>query len=141
MPKNLQKVDEMLSLIQNRLDMLENRKNNRFRTLARAKIPGILGDESLLKDLSVTGCCVECTSIIDVQPNTQYKLEIVPEGASGIGSFELSVETKWIRSGGYSSEVGFGIIASPKGKTFQRYGDYLTWRSSVPNAAGSTAAV
>jgi hypothetical protein len=120
--------------------MLESRKNNRYRTLARAKITGILGEESLLKDLSVTGCCVEYTAYIDVQLNTQYKLEIIPEGASGIGSFELSVEAKWIRTGAYSSEVGFRIIASPKGKTFQRYVDYLAWRSSVSSAAGNSAA-
>jgi hypothetical protein len=117
--------------------MLENRKNSRYRTFARVKIPGVLGEESLLKDLSVTGCCVESTSYADIQPGIRYKLVIMPESASKIGDFELSVESKWIRSGGYSCEIGFSILESPKGKLFQRYVDYLTWRSSV-NAVNST---
>jgi hypothetical protein len=121
--------------------MLENRKNNRYRTLARVKIPGILGGESLLKDLSVTGCCVESTSYADIKPNTRYKLEIIPESVAKIGGFELSVESIWIRSGGYSCEIGFSILESPKGKLFQRYVDYLAWRSSTANTVNSNTAV
>jgi hypothetical protein len=119
--------------------MLENRKNHRYRTLARARISGILEGENLLKDLSVTGCCVECTAYADIKPDTKYLMEIIPEGAAKIGNFELEVETMWIRSGGYSGEIGFNIIASPRGKLFQRYVDYLTWRSSSGKADGSNA--
>ncbi|GHV53848.1 hypothetical protein AGMMS49579_13360 [Spirochaetia bacterium] len=109
----------------------DGRKNIRYRTLAKVRIHGILGEESLLKDLSVTGCCVECTSLADIQPNNQYKLEIIPERAAKIGKFELEVEVKWVRSGADSSEVGFSITASPKGKLFQRYVDYLSWRAET----------
>jgi hypothetical protein len=111
--------------------MQENRKNRRYQTFARARIPGVLEGETLLKDLSVTGCCVECTAQSDIKPDTQYRLEILPEGASNIGGFEIFVESRWIRAGSYSSEVGFNIIASPKGKLFQRYVDYLDWRHST----------
>ncbi|MDR2477720.1 MAG: PilZ domain-containing protein [Treponema sp.] len=110
--------------------MPDNRKNPRYRTLARARIPGILEGDNLLKDLSITGCCVECTIVADLHPGKEYQLEVEPEGVSGIGNFLLSVEQKWVHSGGYSTEVGFGIVASPKGKQFQRYVDYLTYRSS-----------
>jgi hypothetical protein len=109
----------------------ESRKNIRYRTLAKVRIHGILGEESLLKDLSVTGCCVECTSLADIQPNSQYKLEIIPEKAAKIGKFELEVEVKWLRSGADSGEVGFAITASPRGKLFQRYVDYLSWRAET----------
>jgi hypothetical protein len=109
----------------------ENRKNPRYRTLAQARIPDVLEGESLLKDLSITGCCVECTVFVDVTPNARYQLEIEPESAANIGSFQLAVEVKWIRSGDYSSEVGFNIVASPRGKLFQRYVDYLAYRSSL----------
>jgi hypothetical protein len=117
--------------------MLENRKSRRYRTFAHAKIPGILGDECLLKDLSVTGCRVEATSYVDIKVNTSYKLKIIPESVSGIGEFELSVESKWIRTSGYSCEIGFSILKSPKGKPFQRYVDYLTWRPLSKNTANS----
>jgi hypothetical protein len=111
--------------------MLDNRKSQRYRTLAHARISGILEGDNLLKDLSVTGCCVECTSCADIKPDTTYQMEIIPESASRIGNFELTVETKWIRGGDYSSDVGFSIVASPKGKLFQRYVDYLGYRSSL----------
>ncbi|MDR1286626.1 MAG: PilZ domain-containing protein [Treponema sp.] len=121
--------------------MQENRKNNRYHTLARVKIPGVLGEESLLKDLSVTGCCIESTSYADISPNTRYKLEVMPESAAAIGDFELVVESIWIRSGGYSCEVGFSILESPKGKLFQRYVDYLAWRSSAADTAVSDTTI
>ncbi|MDR1318450.1 MAG: PilZ domain-containing protein [Treponema sp.] len=95
------------------------------------RIPGVLEGESLLKDLSITGCCVECTVFVDIKPNVHYQLEIEPESAANIGNFQLVVESKWIRSGNYSSEIGFNIVASPKGKLFQRYVDYLEYRASL----------
>jgi hypothetical protein len=57
-------------------------------------------------------------------------MNILPEENSGIGSFELVVECKWIHTADYSCDIGFVIIKSPKGKTFQRYVDYLSWRSA-----------
>jgi hypothetical protein len=110
--------------------MTDNRKSQRFQTLAHARIPGTLEGDNLLKDLSVTGCCVECTSCADIKQDARYQLEVIPESASRIGSFELTVQTKWIRAGSYSSDVGFSIVASPRGKLFQRYVDYLGYRSS-----------
>jgi hypothetical protein len=111
--------------------MLENRINPRYRTLARAHISAVLEGDNLIKDLSITGCCVECTAYADIKPNVQYQLEVEPESTAKIGNFSLLVETKWIRTGDYSSEVGFNIVASPKGKSFQRYVDYLAYRSAV----------
>ena len=109
--------------------VFENRKNRRYKTLAHVKIPHVLEGENLLKDISITGCCVESTAYSGIIPETQYLMDIQPESASKIRGFQLSVETKWIRSTGYTGEVGFRIIASPKGRQFQRYVDYLAYRS------------
>jgi hypothetical protein len=114
-----------------RIYMLDKRKNHRYRTLAHARIRGVLEGENLLRDLSVTGCCVESTTHADLNPAAQYQIEIIPENEAHIGSFELTVQIKWIRSGGYASEMGFVIIASPRGKLFQRYVDYLGYRASL----------
>ena len=118
--------------------MGESRKNLRYRTLAHARIEGISGGETLLKDLSITGCCVESTTYVEIKVNTRYKIEIMPEAASNIGDFELLVESKWFRTVGYSCEIGFAILESPKGRLFQRYVDYLSWRSEAGNSSGST---
>jgi hypothetical protein len=118
--------------------MIENRKNPRYRTLARAKISSVGGKsashganegETLLKDLSITGCCVECTVYPDVKTGEKYTIDIIPETAAGLGHFTLVAESKWIHLMGYSCEIGFSVLESPKGKEFQRYVDYLAWRA------------
>ena len=108
--------------------MLEARKSVRYQTLAHVEISKVSGGEGLLKNISITGCCVECTGKVDIQPAAEYQLVIKPEKESHIGSFELEVDCKWVRNDGHGTELGFGIIASPKGKQFQYYVDYLAYR-------------
>jgi hypothetical protein len=118
--------------------MVENRKNFRYQTLAKARIEGVTEAEVLLKDISITGCCIESTVFLNIKKNSQYKIEIIPETAARIGSFELLTEPKWVRPAGYSCEAGFFILESPKGRSFQRYVDYLSWRASMGQSAGSS---
>jgi hypothetical protein len=106
----------------------EHRSHARHRSFARVKFRGHVGEENLLKDISVTGCRVECSSLANMQLNTPYILEVIPESGAKIGHFELEAMTVWIHPAGYSGDVGFQITASPKGKLFQRYVDYLSWR-------------
>ncbi|MDR0568626.1 MAG: PilZ domain-containing protein [Spirochaetaceae bacterium] len=110
--------------------MQEKRKSIRYRTRAKASIPGVLENDALLKDISVTGCCIECTIRAHIKPDTQYTLQITPEPDSQIGTFDLLAQSRWIRSETDSCEIGFMILESPKGKQFQRYVDYLSYRAS-----------
>ena len=109
----------------------ENRRSPRYRSLAHARISGVSGGEGLLKNISITGCCMECTGKLNIQALSQYKLAIKPEKESRIGTFELTVECKWVRDSGQGTELGFVIIASPKGKQFQFYVDYLAYRHNI----------
>ena len=114
--------------------MIEQRKQTRYQTEAKALIEGIGEGETLLKDISITGCRVECSNIGPIDLNTRYKMEIMPENAAKIGAFNLVTESKWMRIGSNSYEIGFLIIESPKGKLFPRYVDYLSWRYSQGNS-------
>jgi len=93
-------------------------------------MPKVPGGDGLLKNISITGCCVECAGKVDIQLTAQYHLVIKPEKESHIGAFDLTVDCKWVRDDGHGTELGFGIIASPKGKQFQFYVDYLAYRHS-----------
>jgi hypothetical protein len=108
----------------------EHRSHTRYRSFARVKFRDQIGKENLLKNLSILGCCVECTSLADIHLDAPYTLELIPEAAAGIGHFTLEVKAVWIQPAGYSGDVGFVITASPKGKLFQRYVDYLSWRDA-----------
>ena len=116
--------------------MNEQRKNVRFQTLAKASIKEANEGEILLKDISVLGCRVECTTRAGIELKKHYKLEVIPESVSKVLSFDLLVETMWIRTGNYACEIGFAIVESPKGKSFQRYVDYLSWRFSLGDSMG-----
>jgi hypothetical protein len=109
---------------------VNHRSHTRYHTYAKVKIRGIMEHHSLLKDISVTGCRVECTSLADIQVDSPYTLEVIPELGSKIGRFELEVKAVWISTAGYSGDVGFVITASPKGRLFQRYVDYLSWKGN-----------
>jgi hypothetical protein len=109
----------------------EKRKSHRYPSIACARIPKAFSGDALLKNLSITGCCIECTMHTDIKQGSINKIIIYPEENSKIGKFELSVECKWIYPGSYSCAVGFAVVKSPRGKTFQRYVDYLSWQSST----------
>ncbi|MDR0375614.1 MAG: PilZ domain-containing protein [Treponema sp.] len=111
--------------------MSEQRKHARYRTIARARLPGVFEGDALLKDLNVTGCRVEATVFIELTEGATYTIEVIPETISKIGKFEFLGEARWIKTSGDSYEAGFMITASPSKKEFQRYVDYLAWRSSV----------
>jgi hypothetical protein len=108
-----------------------SRISQRYGTIAHARISGVLEGENLVKNLSITGCCLECTALCDIKQNEKYDIVIHPETAAGVGEFEIQAECRWIRAGDYSCEIGFQITASPKGRNFQRYVDYLAFHSDL----------
>jgi len=112
--------------------MLENRKSPRFSAMSHAKIPGIMDGNNLLMDISITGCRVKCKSTPNVKNGSKYQIDIDPEKVSHISSFQLQVECKWIQTIGGLTELGFNILASPKGKQFQNYVDFLEYISRHP---------
>ena len=105
--------------------MLEKRKNPRYGSMSHVKIPGILEGKNLLKDISITGCRVACKSALNIKTGEEYQIEIEPERALHISKFQFQAECKWIQSIGDTTELGFDIISSPKGKQFQNYVDFL----------------
>jgi hypothetical protein len=112
------------------LIMKEQRKHPRYKTIAQARVPALFEEDFLLKDISITGCCIECTMQVEVRPGTKYAIMIEPETRSQIEPFELIGEYRWDCSLSDARIIGFFIAESPKNKHFQRYVDYLAYHSS-----------
>jgi len=111
--------------------MLFPRKNPRYNSMDNAQITISPKCKFLIKNLSITGCCLECKSgFDDIKINKKYKINVKPEHKSHIHKFDIEVECKWIRNIADSSEMGFEIYSFPKGKNFQNYVDYLAFRSN-----------
>ena len=94
-------------------------------------MPQVFTGEALLKDISITGCRVECSMHVDIHENSEFSITIHPEDNADINSFDLLVECKWIHSGSYSCDIGFDIKKSPGKRDFERYVDYLSWRNKI----------
>jgi len=110
--------------------MAEQRKNSRFLTSAKVIIKEFGKEEFQLKDLSITGCRLEYPIDTEISLDKRFSLEIIPETEAKIKPFSIDVESKWVRVSSNSCEAGFMITESPKGKQFQNYVDYLSWRYS-----------
>ena len=113
------------------LKNVESRKNRRYPSIAKVQIPSAFTGEALLKDISITGCRIECTMHVDIHENSEYSITICPEDNAGIGNFDILADCKWINSGSYSCDIGFCVKKSPGKRDFERYVDYLSWRSST----------
>ncbi len=109
--------------------MRENRKSPRYATIAHATVNGLAVGDAVLRDLSITGCRLEFSAAVALTEGSRYKIVVQPEAVAQVEDFELEVESRWSRTDYDSFEVGFFILASPKGKAFLRYVDYLAWRS------------
>jgi hypothetical protein len=114
------------------LNMFENRKSPRFTSLAQARIAGLPEGEALIKDLSITGCRLEFSAAVAFEENKNYRIKVFPETNAKVEDFELEAQPRWSHAGYDSFEIGFAILHSPKGKAFQRYVDYLTFRLGSP---------
>jgi len=110
--------------------MMEKRKNSRFNTIAKVTIKEFGKEEFQLKDLSITGCRIEYPLDVEILLDMRFSLKIIPEKEAKIHTFSITAEARWIRVSSNSCEAGFMITASPKGKQFQNYVDYLSWRFS-----------
>jgi hypothetical protein len=108
----------------------EKRRDTRFLTIAKVVIKEFGKEVFQLKDLSITGCRLEYPIDTEISMDKQFSLEIIPEKEAKIKPFTITAESKWIRVSSNSCEAGFMIIESPKGKQFQNYVDYLSWRYS-----------
>lgn len=114
--------------------MVEQRKNTRYKTSATVIIQGAGKEKALLKDISITGCRVELAGGGALDLHKLYKMKVIPEDAAEIDSFFLTVECKRAGTEADSSGFGFTIVKSPRGKQFQRYVDYLSWRYAQGNS-------
>ena len=112
--------------------MKENRLNPRFKSIGRAYIPGILEKETLLKNLSITGGCLQCSENTDkVIIGDICTIEITAKSFFKNIKFSIKAECKWIQKTGRFNEIGFKITGSPTGISLKNYIDFITSHSTL----------
>lgn len=112
--------------------MNENRINPRFKTIGQAYIAGIIDKGLLLKNISITGCCLKSTVKTDkIKIGENYTIKIKSRNFFKNYEFDIKAECKWLRKASAYGEIGFNITVSPTGKNFQNYVDFITAHSTL----------
>jgi len=112
--------------------MSENRINPRYKTLGKARIPGIIEKDLDLINISITGICLKCGEGIDkLKIGGKYTVIVKSKSFFKTYDFEVKTECKWLRARKPVSEIGLSITASPKGRNFQTYVDFITSHTTL----------
>ncbi|MDR2607973.1 MAG: PilZ domain-containing protein [Treponema sp.] len=79
---------------------------------------------ALLKNISVTGFCMQSKTYANLIPGEKYIMHIFPEKSAGLKVIEAEVEVRWVRSEVSRFDVGL-LIAKSSGRDMEKYIDYL----------------
>ncbi|MDR0635745.1 MAG: PilZ domain-containing protein [Treponema sp.] len=106
---------------------IENRRYKRYSSMALVRINEFEG-EALLKDISIHGFCLESRTYVDLTPKEHYTIQIIPETDTGIASFTLAVELRWIHRARGLFLAGFALDSHSMDGSMQQYIDRLKAR-------------
>ncbi|MDR3200699.1 MAG: PilZ domain-containing protein [Spirochaetales bacterium] len=102
----------------------------RYNSLAAVRINGFEG-MALLKNISMSGFCMQSKTFADFTPGEKYDLTITPESSTSLRPIEMVVQARWIRSEvsrfevGFQAEIGFHVANAAANRELERYIEYL----------------
>lgn len=108
------------------------KRDARYQTKGQIYIAEVSNTDTLLKNLSSTGMCIESTGLLDIIPNERYSVDIIPEKDSNVGPFSLEIESRWVRTRIKSSDSGFVIVIPPGTSGHTALEQYLSYLASQP---------
>jgi hypothetical protein len=95
----------------------------RYDTLALVSINGFEG-VAVLRNVSQSGFRMESKTFVEMESGSVHTMQINPEPLSGLRSFEIKVEVRWIQSALEKFSAGFMILQG-ESRTLQRYIEFL----------------
>ena len=109
-------------------------RDTRFHTKGQVFISEVSSTDALLKNLSASGLCIQCSEFIEILPKTRYSVDIIPEEDSNIDKFSLEIESRWVKAKMSASESGFVIVVPPGTSGRSLLEQYLNFLASQPNS-------
>jgi hypothetical protein len=95
----------------------------RYSSVAFIEVNGFEG-RALLKNISVTGFCMQSKTYANLIPGEKYIMHIFPGKSTGLNTIESEVEARWVQSEVSMFEVGL-LITKSSGRDMEKYVDYL----------------
>jgi hypothetical protein len=96
----------------------------RYDSFAAVRINGFEG-EALLKNISITGFCMESKTYADLGPGKKYLMQIFPEDSTGLPKFDVEVEVRWVRSEVSKFDVGLLLTKTQSRLEMDKYIGFL----------------
>jgi hypothetical protein len=107
----------------------DNRRAPRYDSWAHVKINGFEG-EALLRNINLGGFRMESRTFVAITIGDNYAMNVVPETATALRSFDLEVEVRWVRSTESSFNAGFAVTKAPLDRGLEKYVEYLKVHST-----------
>jgi hypothetical protein len=105
-----------------RVESIPGRKEARYPARAQVRIAD---SELVLKDVSLSGGCIQSKELLDIAPNGNYTIMIIPEEESLVERFKVDVLSRWVRMKRTGTESGFIIVFPPGSGVIERYIEFL----------------
>jgi hypothetical protein len=112
---------------------MASRKDPRYPSKGQVFIAEVPNTEAVIQNLSTGGFCIKSSQFIDVVPNANYQIDVVPEEDANMGKFTINAVSKWIRTQTQRSESGFVIVippGNPGKELLDKYLEYLAQQSA-----------
>jgi hypothetical protein len=100
----------------------------RYVCVVRVGINGFEG-EAVLKNISSGGFLMESKTYAAITVGERYTMQIKPEVVSGVRTFTLDVEVRWIQSTETKFSAGFLVVRPPTDRSFEKYLGYIKIQS------------
>jgi hypothetical protein len=114
-------LDEIEEII--RVESIPGRKEARYPARAQVRMAD---SELVLKDVSLSGGCIQSKELLDIVPNGNYTIMIIPEEESLVERFKVNVLSRWVRMKRTGTESGFIIVFPPGSGVIERYIEFLS---------------
>jgi hypothetical protein len=103
----------------------------RYATNAGISIAGFEG-EGLLKNISLSGCCLASVTYAAIVPGQVYQVTLVPGRNAGLEPFGVNLTANWTKSSETLFEAGFSLEESRTNHQLEHYVEYLKAQGVEP---------
>ena len=119
--------------LNDQLAVFQMRETPRFASGAGISIEGFEG-EGLVRNISMTGCCMESVTYVAIKPNDVYQVRIIPGANEKIEPFTMKLTVTWIKSCETLFEAGFHVEGGQAGSSpIKQYAERLKAQGVQPD--------
>ena len=106
--------------------------SSQYALKAGVSIEGFEG-EGQLGNFSVSGCSMESVTYVDLTPNKEYQLKIIPAQDENMEPFSLKFILNWTKSSETLFQAGFSLGDGQSTAQLKKYAELLQARGIKPD--------